>query len=95
MAEKPLWLQEMERAQREIESARNEQLKMQRENNRSGETQESLKRKAHNTAIKHSAQATQNTLNARKQSGKTRIGPLARGGRGGGMLGGGLMDMNR
>lgn len=27
--------------------------------------------------------------------GKTRVGPLSRGGRGGGMLGGGLMDMNR
>ena len=83
MAEKPLWLQEMERAQREIESAPNEQLRTQRENNRSGETQKSLRRQAHNTAIKHSAQAIQNTLNARK-AGKTRIGNLARGGGAGG-----------
>ena len=44
-------------------------------------------RKAFNTAIKHSAQATQNTLNARKP-GKTRIGNLARGG----MAGGGFLD---
>ncbi len=39
-------------------------------------------RKAFNTAIKHSAQATQNTLNARKP-GKTRIGKLSGGGLGG------------
>lgn len=31
----------------------------------------------------------------RSTTGKTRIGPLARGSRGGGMPGGGLMDMNR
>jgi hypothetical protein len=47
-------------------------------------------RKELNKAIKNSAQATQNTLNARKQSGKTRIGKLAGGFRGG--LGGGGMN---
>ena len=44
-------------------------------------------RKELNKAIKNSAQATQNTLNARKQSGKTRIGNMA-GGTRGGMSGG-------
>lgn len=43
-------------------------------------------RKALNTAIKHSAQATQNTFNARKP-GKTRIGNLAGGARGAGLGG--------
>jgi hypothetical protein len=45
MAEKPFWQQEMNRAQREIESARNEQAKEASKQMRSGESNKSLKGK--------------------------------------------------
>ena len=45
MAEKPFWQQEMERAQREIESARSEQAKEASKQMRSGESNKSLKSK--------------------------------------------------